>query len=51
MIINIESSDQLLDYLRATKRIGSQEKPVVQPLKVAYQTRLSGCYGNKALPG
>jgi 5-methylthioribose kinase len=33
MIIDIESSDQLLDYLRATKRIGSQEKPVVRPLK------------------
>jgi hypothetical protein len=27
MIIDIESSDQLLDHLRATKRIGSQEKP------------------------
>jgi 5-methylthioribose kinase len=33
MITDIESNDQLLDYLRATKRIGSQEKPVVRPLK------------------
>src|SRR5258707_2960449 len=33
MIIDIESSDQLLGYLRATERIGSQEKPVVRTLK------------------
>jgi 5-methylthioribose kinase len=33
MIIDIESSDQLLGYLRATKRIGSHEKPIVRTLK------------------
>src|SRR5260370_18007175 len=33
MIIDIESSDQLLGYLRATERIGAQEKPVVRTLK------------------
>src|ERR1700758_1182157 len=33
MIIDIESSDHLLGYLRATKRIGSHEKPVMRTLK------------------
>jgi 5-methylthioribose kinase len=33
MIVDIESSDQLLDYLRGTRRIGLQEKPVMRQLK------------------
>ena len=33
MIVDIENTDQLLNYLRATKRIGADEKPFVRQLK------------------
>lgn len=33
MIVDIEDTDQLLDYLRGTKRIGAQEEPLVRRLK------------------
>jgi 5-methylthioribose kinase len=33
MIVDIEDTDQLLNYLRANQRIGPQEKPIVRQLK------------------